>query len=65
MKLAYFVHDLNDPAVARRVRMLRAGGAEPVVLGFYRGDAPPDMIAGAEAVDLGRTYDGRLGHRAR
>lgn len=65
MKLAYFVHDLNDPAVARRVRMLRAGGAEPVVLGFYRGDAPPDMIAGAEAIDLGRTYDGRLGHRAR
>ena len=65
MKLAYFVHDLNDPAVARRVRMLRAGGAEPVVLGFYRGDAPPETIAGAQAIDLGRTYDGRLGHRAR
>lgn len=65
MKLAYFVHDLNDPAVARRVRMLLAGGAEPVVLGFHRGDAPPDIIAGAQAIDLGRTYDGRLGHRAR
>ena len=64
LKLAYFVHDLNDPAVARRVRMLRAGGAEPVVLGFHRGDAPPDTIAGARAIDLGRTYDGRLGHRA-
>ena len=65
MKLAYFVHDLNDPAVARRVRMLRAGGADPVVLGFYRGDAPPSLVGGARAIDLGRTYDGRLGHRAR
>lgn len=65
MKLAYFVHDLTDPAVARRVRMLKAGGAEPVVLGFRRTEAAPDSIAGAPAVDLGRTYDARLGHRAR
>ena len=65
MKLAYFVHDLADPAVTRRVRMLRAGGAEPVVLGFRRTEAAPAEIAGAPAIDLGRTYDARLGHRAK
>ncbi|MDB5447823.1 MAG: succinoglycan biosynthesis protein [Phenylobacterium sp.] len=65
VKLAYFVHDLNDPAVRRRVRMLQAGGAEPIVLGFHRTDAPPEAIAGALAVDLGETFDARLGHRAR
>ena len=65
MKLAYFVHDLTDPAVRRRVRMLQAGGASPVVLGFRRTEAPPQAIEGAPAIDLGRTYDGRLGHRAR
>ncbi len=65
MKLAYFVHDLNDPAVLRRVRMLRAGGAQPIVLGFHRGEAAPSDLAGAPAIDLGKTYDARLGHRAR
>lgn len=64
MKLAYFVHDLTDPAVRRRVRMLQAGGAEPVVLGFRRAQTAPQTVEGAPAVDLGRTYDGRLGHRA-
>jgi len=64
MKLAYFVHDLTDPAVARRVQMLRAGGAEPVVLGFRRAETAPAAIAGARAIDLGRTHDGRMGHRA-
>jgi hypothetical protein len=65
MKIAYFVHDLTDPAVARRIRMLKAGGAEPVVLGFRREDDAPSEVAGAPAIDLGRTYDGRLGHRAK
>jgi hypothetical protein len=65
VKLAYFVHDLADPAVTRRVRMLRAGGADPVVLGFRRTEAAPAEVAGAPAIDLGRTYDGRLGHRAK
>ncbi|THD78844.1 MAG: hypothetical protein E7812_10755 [Phenylobacterium sp.] len=64
MKIAYFVHDLTDPAVARRVRMLQAGGAEPVVLGFRREAAAPVTLEGAPVVDLGRTYDARLGHRA-
>lgn len=65
MKLAYFVHDLSDPAVARRLRMLKAGGASPVVLGFCRSDAPPESLEGCPTVHLGRTYDARLGHRAK
>jgi len=64
VKLAYFVHDLTDPAVARRVRMLKAGGAEPVVLGFRREAQAPETVAGAPAIDLGRTYDGRMLQRA-
>jgi hypothetical protein len=64
VKLAYFVHDLTDPAVARRVRMLKAGGAEPVVLGFRREATAPASLEGVPAVDLGRTYDARLLHRA-
>lgn len=65
MKLAYFVHDLADPAVTRRIRMLNAAGVETVVLGFRRTETAPDHVAGAPAVDLGRTYDARLGHRAK
>jgi succinoglycan biosynthesis protein ExoL len=62
MKLAYFVHDLGDPAVDRRVRMLEA--VEEIVLaGFRRSDRPIDRVAGREAVDLGRTFDGRFVHR--
>jgi hypothetical protein len=64
LKIAYFVHDLTDPAVARRVRMLKAGGAEPVVLGFRREAEAPAGVAGAPAIDLGRTHDGRFVQRA-
>ena len=64
MKIAYFVHDLTDPAVARRVRMLKAGGAEPVVLGFRREAQAPTSVAGVPAIDLGRTHDGRFLQRA-
>jgi len=62
-RIAYIVHDLNDPAVTRRVSMLRAAGEEVVVAGFYRGDAPPDRVAGAPAVPLARTADARLVQR--
>lgn len=65
MNLAYFVHDLTDPAVRRRVQMLQAGGAQVRVVGFRREDEAPEEIEGAPVVDLGRTYDSRLGHRAR
>jgi succinoglycan biosynthesis protein ExoL len=64
MKIAYIVHDLGDPAVARRVQMLRAAGGDPVVIGFRRNERVPTDVAGAGVVDLGRTADARLGQRA-
>jgi hypothetical protein len=63
LRIAYFVHDLTDPAVGRRIAMLRAGGAEVVVFGFRRVEAAPGEVGGARAVDLGRTHDGRFGQR--
>lgn len=64
VRIGYFVHDLSDPAVGRRVQMLQAGGAEVVVFGFRRTDELVATVAGARAVDLGRTYDARLADRA-
>jgi len=64
MRIAYLAHDLNDAAVARRVRMIRAGGGDPIVLGFHRDTRVPDTIDGARVVDLGRTRDARLAQRA-
>jgi hypothetical protein len=63
MRIAYFVHDLGDAAVARRVRMLKAAGADLAVLGFRRGAQPIFEVEDVAAVDLGRTFDARLGHR--
>jgi succinoglycan biosynthesis protein ExoL len=63
-KIAYFAHDLTDPAVARRVRMLIAGGAAVTPLGFRRGALPMTAIAGVPAVEIGRSADGRLAKRA-
>lgn len=64
MQVAYFVHDLSDAAVLRRVKMLRQAGADVRVLGFRRTAEAPACIAGAPATDLGRSFDGRLGARA-
>ena len=61
MKIAYLAWDLCDAATIRRVEMLQAGGAELAVAGFRRRERAPAHLA---AVDLGRTYDGRLAHRA-
>jgi succinoglycan biosynthesis protein ExoL len=65
VKLAYFVHDLTDPAVTRRIRMLKAADVEVVVLGFRRAETAPASLEGCVTVDLGQTYDARLGHRAK
>lgn len=63
MRLAYLVHDLADPAVTRRLDMLRPHLTDAVVLGFHRGAEPPATVAGWPAVPLGRTHDARLAHR--
>lgn len=60
--ILYLVHDLNDAAVARRVRMLRDGGADVVLAGFHRGAAPCE-VEGVEAAPLGQTFDGALRQR--
>ena len=64
MKITYFAHDLSDAAVARRVRMLQAGGAEVALLGFRRMADPVGTVEGVEALDLGQTFEGRLATRA-
>jgi succinoglycan biosynthesis protein ExoL len=61
--IAYFVHDLTDAAVHRRTRMLILGGARVTVIGFRRSDKIYDKVEGSKVVDLGRTYDARLGRR--
>ncbi len=63
MKIAYFVHDLQDPAARRRLRMLRLGGADVTLLGFSRSAEPESEIEGCIPVHLGRTWDARLGQR--
>jgi succinoglycan biosynthesis protein ExoL len=62
LRVLYLVHDLSDPAVGRRVAMLRAGGAEVALAGFRRGPSPGDSYAPAP-VELGRTSDGRFAQR--
>lgn len=63
MKIAYLVHDLSDPAVLRRVRMLKLGSAQVIIAGFTRIPEPPKHIDGCEAINLGSTQDGQFLHR--
>ncbi|WP_298434756.1 glycosyltransferase [uncultured Jannaschia sp.] len=58
-RVLYLAHDLDDPAIWRRVRMLRRAGAEVDLAGFRRGDGP---LPGA-AIVLGRTRNARMAHR--
>jgi hypothetical protein len=64
MKIAYLAWDLCDAATVRRAEMLQAGGAGLAIAGFRRRAAAPATVAGVKAIDLGRTFDGRLLHRA-
>ena len=62
-KIVYFVHDLSDPAVHRRVRMLVAGGAAVTLIGFRRSAEAPNAVEGLRPIDLGQTADGMLVRR--
>lgn len=55
--ILYLVHDVNDAAVQKRVRMMSAGGVCVKVMGFRRGDKPLNNIHDAEVIDLGQTYN--------
>jgi succinoglycan biosynthesis protein ExoL len=59
VKIAYLVHDLNDPAVFRRVQMLLTADVEVTLLGFSRGN-PPRMVGTLTPICLGQTESGRF-----
>lgn len=62
MQILYLVHDLSDPAVRRRVAMLRAGGADITLAGFRRAGVAPGLET-LSPIELGRTGDGRFAQR--
>ncbi|TCZ61305.1 glycosyltransferase family protein [Roseicella aquatilis] len=59
MRLQYFVHDLSHADVARRVEMLRQGGAEVTLLGFHR-KPDFDRTLADRVIGLGQTHDGNF-----
>lgn len=63
LRILYLVHDLSDPAVARRVAMLQAGGADVVLAGFRRGGQQSAQVCGVAPIELGLTEDGRFAQR--
>jgi succinoglycan biosynthesis protein ExoL len=63
LHVLYLVHDVSDPAVRRRIIMLRAGGARVTLAGFRRTASPIAEIEGLQPIDLGATRDGRFGQR--
>jgi succinoglycan biosynthesis protein ExoL len=63
LRIAYLVHNLADPGVGTRVRMLAAFGDEVIPIGFHRDDKFVDKVAGVDAFDLGRTFDRNFGQR--
>lgn len=63
VEIAYLVHDLADPSVHRRVKMLEMGGARVRLAGFRRTATPPATL-GIPFVDLGHTQDAALASRA-
>ncbi|WP_245420370.1 MULTISPECIES: glycosyl transferase family 1 [unclassified Mesorhizobium] len=63
LHVLYLVHDVSDPAVRRRVKMLKAGGARITLAGFRRTTTPVADIEGTAPIDLGPTRDARFAQR--
>jgi succinoglycan biosynthesis protein ExoL len=63
LNILYFVHDLSDPAVRRRVMMLKAGGAEVVLAGFRRAADMAEDVRSLAPIELGVTRDGAFAQR--
>lgn len=59
-RILYLVHNLADPAVARRIAMFQAGSAEIEIVGFRRGDSPKPVLPVETIVELDVTHDGRM-----
>lgn len=56
--ILYLVHDVSDPAVARRKAMLQEGGATVTLAGFRRTQNPLPGV-----LDLGQTFNGGFAQR--
>jgi succinoglycan biosynthesis protein ExoL len=63
LHVLYLVHDVSDPAVRRRIIMLRAVGARVTLAGFRRTANPVSDVEGLRPIDLGATRDRRFGQR--
>jgi hypothetical protein len=63
LKVLYLVPNLADPAVGRRIDMMRTGGAEVAVAGFRRADTTPPDLDVVNYVELGETFDARFAQR--
>ncbi|TPL20622.1 MULTISPECIES: glycosyltransferase family 4 protein [unclassified Mesorhizobium] len=63
LNVLYLVHDVSDPAVRRRITMLRAGGAQVTLAGFRRTANPIADVEGLRPLDLGATRDRRFAQR--
>jgi hypothetical protein len=63
LHVLYFVHDLADPAVRRRVLTLQIGGAQVTLAGFRRDENALAAVEGVQPIELGRTHDGRFAQR--
>lgn len=59
LKIQYFAHDISHADVARRVDMLRQGGAEVTLLGFHRKPSVDPHLAD-RVISLGQTHDGNF-----
>lgn len=64
LTIGYIVHDLNDPSIERRCKMLEKGGAFVVLAGFYRGGDIHPTIKRRQPLLLGQTQDGAMARRA-
>ncbi|MET3899093.1 succinoglycan biosynthesis protein ExoL [Devosia sp. UYZn731] len=63
LKILYLVPNLADPAVARRVDMLRLGGAQIHVAGFRRAGTAVPTLDVATYLELDQTFDARFAQR--
>ena len=65
-RVFYLAHDLNDPAIWRRLRQLQRGGGEVKLAGFRRGLPRPVTSEHSDiCIEFGQTNDGQLGRRVR
>lgn len=63
LSIIVLAHDVSDTAIAKRVLMLRRGGAQVTVAGFRRTTAPVPEVSGCPVLDFGQTYNAGFVHR--